>query len=57
MCSSRAYRKQLNREEVLDEITSCSGTQFDPELTKKFLTIDFIHYDVMIDFHISQASI
>ncbi len=56
MCSSRAYRKKLNREEVLNEITACSGTQFDPELAKLFLTIDFIHYDVMIDFHVSQAT-
>ncbi len=56
MCSSRAYRKKLNREEVLDEITACSGAQFDPELATLFLTIDFIHYDVMIDFHVSQAS-
>ncbi len=56
MCSSRAYRKKLDRKEVLDEITACSGSQFDPELVKLFLTIDFIHYDVMIDFHVSQAS-
>jgi HD-GYP domain-containing protein (c-di-GMP phosphodiesterase class II) len=56
MCSSRAYRKKLDRKEVLDEITACSGSQFDPELVRLFLTIDFIHYDVMIDFHITQAS-
>ena len=56
MCSSRAYREKLNRDEVLDEIAACSGSQFDPELVKHFLTIDFIHYDVMIDFHVSQAS-
>jgi HD-GYP domain-containing protein (c-di-GMP phosphodiesterase class II) len=57
MCSTRAYRKKLNREEVLDEIVACSGTQFDPSLVKMFLLVDFIHYDVMIDFHISQAAI
>ncbi len=56
MCSSRAYRKKLDRSEVLHEITACSGSQFDPELVKKFLLIDFIHYDVMIDFHMTQAS-
>lgn len=56
MCSSRAYREKLDRSEVLDEITACSGSQFDPELVKLFLLIDFIHYDVMIDFHVSQAS-
>ena len=57
MCSSRAYRDGLNRAEVLDEMTACSGSQFDPKLVQAFLTIDFIHYDVMVDFHISQASI
>jgi energy-coupling factor transport system substrate-specific component len=56
MCSSRAYREKLNRGEVLDEIVACSGKQFDPDLVKLFLLIDFIHYDVMIDFHISQSS-
>ena len=56
MCSSRSYRKKLNRIEVLEEITACSGSQFDPELAELFLKINFIHYDVMIDFHISQAS-
>jgi HD-GYP domain-containing protein (c-di-GMP phosphodiesterase class II) len=57
MCSSRAYRDGLNREEVLDEIIACSGTQFDPKLVQSFLKINFIHYDVMIDFHVAQASI
>ncbi|HIB00432.1 MAG TPA: HD-GYP domain-containing protein, partial [Phycisphaerales bacterium] len=46
MCSSRAYREKLNREEVLDEIVACSEKQFDPDLVKLFLLIDFIHYDV-----------
>ncbi len=57
MCSSRSYRKKLNRSEVLDEIAACAGAQFDPELAKLFLKINFIHYDVMIDFHVSQALI
>ena len=57
MCSSRAYRDGLSRTEVLDEMTACAGQQFDPKLVQAFLKIDFIHYDVMIDFHVSQASI
>ena len=57
MCSSRAYRDGLNRSEVLDEMTACAGKQFDPALVQAFLKIDFIHYDVMIDFHVSQASV
>ncbi|MBC8309991.1 MAG: HD domain-containing protein [Phycisphaerales bacterium] len=57
MCSSRSYREKMSRSEVLEEITACAGSQFDPELAELFLKINFIHYDVMIDFHISQASI
>ena len=57
MCSSRAYRDGLNRAEVLDEMTACAGQQFDPKLVQAFLKIDFIHYDVMIDFHVSQSSV
>jgi HD-GYP domain-containing protein (c-di-GMP phosphodiesterase class II) len=56
MCSSRAYRDGLNRSEVLDELTACAGQQFDPKLVQAFLKINFIHYDVMIDFHVSQSS-
>ncbi|MBT4530285.1 MAG: HD domain-containing protein [Phycisphaerae bacterium] len=57
MCSSRAYRDGLNRSEVLDELTAFAGKQFDPKLVQLFLQIEFVHYDVMIDFHVSQASI
>jgi HD-GYP domain-containing protein (c-di-GMP phosphodiesterase class II) len=57
MCSSRAYRDGLNRAEVLDEMTACAGQQFDPKLVQAFLKLNFIHYDVMIDFHISQSSV
>ena len=56
MCSSRAYRDGLNRAKVLDELTACAGTQFDPKLVQLFMQIEFIHYDVMIDFHVSQSS-
>ena len=57
MCSSRAYRNALKREDVLDEITACAGSQFDPELAKAFLTIDFAPYDEMIHRHTAQDSI
>ncbi len=56
MCSSRAYRDGLCREDVLNEMTACAGSQFDPKLVALFMNIEFIHYDVMIDFHVSQAS-
>jgi HD-GYP domain-containing protein (c-di-GMP phosphodiesterase class II) len=54
MCSSRAYRKGLDRQEVLDEVKACSSDQFDPELVEIFLTIDFSEYDRMISEHTSQ---
>lgn len=39
MTSTRAYRKALPREEALQEIGRCSGTQFDPEVVSCFLRI------------------
>lgn len=39
MTSTRAYRKALPREEALQEIGHCSGTQFDPEVVSCFLRI------------------
>lgn len=37
--SSRAYRRARGQEAALAEITRCSGTQFDPELSSLFLEI------------------
>lgn len=37
MTSNRAYGKVLCEEEAIDEIRSCSGTQFDPDLAKVFI--------------------
>lgn len=34
MTSDRAYRKGLSEEEAIIEIKRCSGTQFDPDITK-----------------------
>lgn len=34
MTSDRSYRKGLSEEEAIDEIKRCSGTQFDPNITK-----------------------
>ncbi len=39
MASDRAYRKKMEKNEVLDIIKENSGTQFDPEVVKAFLTI------------------
>jgi len=37
MTSTRAYRKALPVEEATAEIRRCSGTQFDPEIVRRFL--------------------
>ena len=37
MTSSRCYRPSLSRESALAELARCAGTQFDPELSGKFI--------------------
>jgi len=37
MTSDRAYRKAMSREEAINEIIKCSGTQFNPEVAKVFV--------------------
>lgn len=39
MTSDRPYRKALPFEAVIEEIRTCSGTQFDPDIATKFLGI------------------
>jgi HD-GYP domain-containing protein (c-di-GMP phosphodiesterase class II) len=39
MTSDRPYRKALSREEAVNEIARNSGSQFDPEVVKHFLTL------------------
>ena len=39
MTSDRPYRKALSFDTALKEIRSCSGTQFDPQVTEAFLEI------------------
>ena len=36
MTSDRAYRKALPHEVAINEITRCTGTQFDPDISKTF---------------------
>jgi diguanylate cyclase (GGDEF)-like protein/PAS domain S-box-containing protein len=39
MISGRPYKKAMSREEVITELKRCSGTQFDAELIKIFLSV------------------
>ncbi len=42
MTSTRSYRKALSHEIAIEEIEKCAGTQFDPNLAKKFIEIENI---------------
>jgi putative nucleotidyltransferase with HDIG domain len=39
MTSERVYRSPLTREEAIDELKRCSGTQFDPKVVQAFLKV------------------
>ncbi len=49
MTSKRSYRNALPIETVRAEIERCSGTQFDPDIAKVFLTILDTQYDKIQD--------
>ena len=40
MINGRPYKEAVSKEEALAEIQRCAGTQFDPELAKKYLFFD-----------------
>ncbi|MGI6778714.1 MAG: HD domain-containing phosphohydrolase [Acetivibrionales bacterium] len=39
MTSDRPYRKSMSVEQAINEIKRCSGTQFDPDISKEFLSL------------------
>jgi HD-GYP domain-containing protein (c-di-GMP phosphodiesterase class II) len=51
MCSSRTYRKAMDRADVLAEIERGSGMQFDPALVPFFLKMDFTEWDQLMEAH------
>lgn len=51
MSSDRTYRTAMSRDQVLQEINECAGAQFDPDLAKVFVTLDFSHFDRMVTEH------
>ncbi len=57
MSSNRTYRNGLLLEEVLGEIRSCAGQQFDPELAEAFLGLDLSPYYETIKRHQRQRQL
>lgn len=51
MSSTRTYRSAMPRERALTEIARCGGTQFDPQLSRYFVEMDFAEYDRMVERH------
>lgn len=49
MTTKRSYRNALPLDVVRAEIEKCSGSQFDPEIAKKFLEILDYHYDEILE--------
>ena len=57
MSCTRSYRPSLSRDEVLNEIRTHAGTQFDPDLADAFLKLDFDQFDDLIhEQQISEAA-
>lgn len=56
MSSTRSYRQAMPREQVLEEILRCAGSQFDPRLTGPFVGLDFTKFDELVSHHEGLAS-
>lgn len=54
MSSNRSYRPAMDRATVLDEIERCGGSQFDKQLARVFVGLDFTAYDVRVAEHQAQ---
>jgi len=39
MTQGRVYKEALSKEDALSEIEGCAGTQFDPDIVKRFVTV------------------
>jgi HD-GYP domain-containing protein (c-di-GMP phosphodiesterase class II) len=51
MSSNRTYRSAMPQASVLEEIRRCGGAQFDPELARLFVSLDFGPFHEMIGDH------
>ncbi len=54
MSSNRTYRAAMPREQVLREVRTNAGTQFDPNLVESFMRIDLRQYDELVDRHMAD---
>ena len=57
MRSSRCYQEPLPQEQVLEEITRCSGSQSDPESSSALRRMDLDEYSAMLVGHPSNRII
>jgi HD-GYP domain-containing protein (c-di-GMP phosphodiesterase class II) len=48
MNSNRSYRAAMPRAETLAEIARCAGAQFDPDMARVFVKLDFSEYDRLV---------
>jgi HD-GYP domain-containing protein (c-di-GMP phosphodiesterase class II) len=48
MSSSRSYRAAMPRTQVFAEVMRCAGVQFDADLARTFIELDFSEYDQMV---------
>ncbi|NLK12371.1 MAG: hypothetical protein GX312_02120 [Candidatus Phytoplasma sp.] len=39
MTRGRVYKKAMSKEEAIEELIKCKGTQFDPKLVDKFIEL------------------
>ncbi|MEX2217355.1 MAG: HD-GYP domain-containing protein [Phycisphaerales bacterium] len=51
MSSTRSYRAAMPRPHVLAEIEKNAGAQFDPDLARRFVLLDFAEYDRIVARH------
>lgn len=54
MSSNRTYRQALSLPQVLAEIGRCAGSQFDPDLARVFVKLDFTGFQEMLREHQKQ---
>ncbi|MFG0307322.1 MAG: HD-GYP domain-containing protein [Phycisphaerales bacterium JB040] len=54
MSSTRSYRPAMPRDLVLQEIERCAGQQFDAQLARAFVRLDFTAYDERVREHQRQ---